>query len=52
MDVRRPACWCYPPECANGYEWGAGAGDCVLVAVRVRPGAGHAAADEGRCALP
>jgi hypothetical protein len=22
MDVRRPACWCYPPECANGYEWG------------------------------
>ena len=22
MDVRQPACWCYPPECANGYEWG------------------------------
>jgi hypothetical protein len=22
MDVRRPACWCYPPECANGHERG------------------------------
>ena len=47
MDVRRLACWCYPPEYANGYEWGAGAGDRVLVAVRVRPGAGHAHAGPG-----
>src|SRR5712691_2788322 len=46
MDVRRPACWCYPPECANGHER-AGPCDRVMDAVRVRPGAGRAHAGPG-----
>jgi len=47
VDAGRPAWWCYPPECANGHEWRAGAGDRVMDAVRVRPGAGRTHARPG-----